>query len=288
MVCNANFTKKPSIEVLLNGISIVVVTWNCAQFINRFLQELSASLCELDAFEVLLLDNASSDGTAELIQKNLPENFHFICSNENLGFARGNNVLLRQVRYNTIALLNPDVFDFPQGFWTKVDASRVREGADAAFVKLRNADGSFQDCVGAFPTPRRALASLLGSHIEWSQVSQPTRVEVGIMAFQIMTRKCLDSVGLIDEDFHMYCEDVEWCWRAAKAGKILVYLPELSLTHIGGASAESRWKGLRKELIKVRSEALFVRKHFYGQRLWVMLGLNLLKRALLHVRILAT
>lgn len=271
----------------MKGFSIVVVTWNCEAFIERFVRELENSLKEEDAYEVLILDNASSDGTVALLEGQLPGRFRLIRSTVNLGFAGGNNVLLRQVQYDRVVLLNPDVFEFPKGFWQSVDAARLREGADVAFVRLRNADGSFQDCVGDFPTPGRAMASLLGRRKDWSCVDLPTRVEVGIMAFLLTTRECLEAVGLIDEDFHMYCEDVEWCWRAAQAGKVVVYLPELSLTHLGGASAESRWKGLRKELVKYRSEALFVEKHFRGPRRLAMHGLNLLKRAVVRARILA-
>lgn len=271
----------------MKGLSIVVVTWNCASFVERFVRELEASLKGAGTYEVLILDNASSDGTVGLLESMLPVRFRLIRSTVNLGFAGGNNVLLRQVQYDRVVLLNPDVFEFPKDFWETVEAARQREGADVAFVKLRNADGSFQDCVGDFPTPGRAMASLLGRRKDWSSVDLPTRVEVGIMAFLLTTRECLESVGLIEEDFHMYCEDVEWCWRAAQAGKVVVYLPELSLTHLGGASAESRWKGLRKELIKYHSEALFVKKHYRGSRRLAMHGLNLLKCAVVRARILA-
>lgn len=269
----------------MNGLSIVVVTWNCAAFLERFVRELETSLREVEAFEVLILDNASTDGTPDLLEAGLPEGFRLVRSAENLGFAKGNNVLLRQARFDRVVLLNPDVFDYPEGFWREVEAARLREGADVAFVKLRNADGSFQDCVGDFPTVRRAFASLRGRSKDWSLVTSPTRIEVGIMAFLLTTKEVFDEVGLIDEDFHMYCEDVEWCWRASQAGRKVVYLPEFSLTHLGGASAESRWKGLRKELVKYRSEALFLRKHRRGAGFVAMMGLNLLKRAIVRVRI---
>jgi len=157
----------------------------------------------------------------------------------------------------------------------------LRERADVVFVRLCNVDGSFQDCVGDFPTPGRALALLLGQRKDWSQVMRPTCVEVGIMAFLFTTRECLETVGLINEDFHMYCEDVEWCWRAARAGKVIVYLPELSLTHIGGASASKRWDDTEKRTVKLQSELLFVRKHYNGclkvaaiAVTWVKLGMN--------------
>lgn len=264
-------------------ISIIVVTWNCAAFIERFVRELEASLQSAGTYEVLLLDNASSDGTADLLENKLPEGFRLVRSSENLGFAGGNNVLLRQAQFKHIALLNPDVFDYPEGFWTKVEAARAREGADVAFVQLSNADGSFQDCVGNFPTPSRALASLLGQRKDWSQVTQPTRVDVGIMAFLLTTKEIFDAVGLIDEDFHMYCEDVEWCWRATRAGKVIVYLPELSLTHIGGASASKRWDDTAKRKVKIQSELLFVRKHYVGCLkaativvTWVKFGMNVM------------
>lgn len=253
----------------MTGLSIVVVTWNCAPFIGRFVAELEASLQGVEAFEVLILDNASSDGTADLLDSMLPTGFRLVRSEENLGFARGNNALIRQARFDRIALLNPDVFDYPEGFWDNVEVARVREGADVAFVKLRNADGSFQDCIGDFPSASRALDSFRGKTRDFSALAVPTRVDVGIMAFLLTTKEVFDEVGLIDEDFHMYCEDVEWCWRAAQAGKKVVYLPELSLTHVGGASASMRWNETAKRRVKLRSEVLFIKKHYEG---WMRLS----------------
>lgn len=270
----------------MTGLSIVVVTWNCAVFIERFVRELEVSLRGVESFEVLLLDNASADGTADLLEPMLPQGFRLVRSAENLGFARGNNVLLRQAQYDRIALLNPDVFDYPEDFWVKVEAARIREGADVAFVKLRNPDGSFQDCIGDFPSLGRAVASLRGRTKDWSLLAQPTRVEVGIMAFLLTTKEVFDEVGLIDEDFHMYCEDVEWCWRATCSDRKICYFPELSLTHVGGASAETRWKGLRKQLVKYRSESIFFRKHLHGLELWSLLCLNFLKRGIIRCKIL--
>lgn len=248
----------------MNGLSIVVVTWNCAAFIERFVRELEASLRGAGEFEVLILDNASADGTPDLLEAGLPAGFRLVRSTENLGFAQGNNVLIRQARFDRIALLNPDVFDYPEAFWEKVEAARIGEGADVAFVKLHNADGSFQDCIGDFPSASRALDSLRGRTKDFSALAVPTRVDVGIMAFLLTTRQVFNEVGLIDEDFHMYCEDVEWCWRATQAGKKVVYLPELSLTHVGGASASKRWNETAKRGVKLRSEVLFVKKHYEG------------------------
>ncbi len=247
--------------------------------------ELNDSLKGTGEYEVLICDNASSDGTADLLSRFLPEGFRLIRSDENLGFAKGNNLLIRQAKYERIVLLNPDVFDYPKDFWRKMDAAIAREGADVGFVKLHNPDGSFQDCIGDFPSPARALASLLGKKKNFSALDTPTTVDVGIMAFMVTHRALFESIGLIDEDFHMYCEDVEWCCRAHLANKKVLYFPEFSLTHLGGASAESRWKGLRKELVKYRSESLFLRKHHQGFGLLIMIVLNLLKRVLVRIRI---
>lgn len=275
----------------MTGLSIVVVTWNCAAFIERFVRELEASLRGADAYEVLILDNASADGTADLLEPMLPDGFRLVRSAENLGFARGNNALIRQARYDRIALLNPDVFDYPEGFWTKVEAARMREGADVVFVKLRNADGSFQDCIGDFPSASRALASLRGQTKDFSALDVPTQVDVGIMAFLLTTKDVFAEVGLIDEDFHMYCEDVEWCYRAKNAGRSIVYLPELSLTHVGGASASKRWSEVAKRGVKLRSEVLFIQKHYRGWARFsamavtgIKLGLNALLRVAYQMR----
>lgn len=264
----------------------MVVTWNCRAFIERFVSELKTSLLGIQEYEVLICDNASTDGTDDILSQGLPQGFRFVRSQENLGFAKGNNLLIRQAIHDRIVLLNPDIFDFPSNFWTKIDAVMVQKNADVGFVKLRNPDGSFQDCIGDFPSPFRALTSLLGKKKDFSKLIVPTRVEVGIMAFMMTRKAVFAEIGLIDEDFHMYCEDVEWCFRSTKAGKSIFYFPDLCLTHLGGASAESRWKGLRKDLVKYRSEGLFVKKHFHGVSYLLMVMINLLKRTILHLRIL--
>lgn len=259
----------------MKTLSVIVVSWNCASFIERFIRELEASLQEVESYEVLILDNASTDGTADLIEPLLPKGFNLVRSEVNLGFAMGNNFLIRQAAYENIALLNPDVFDFPDGFWTKIEAARTREEADVAFVKLCNTDGSFQDCIGEFPSFFRAWTTFLGKAKDFSKLDVPTRIDVGIMAFLLTTKEVFNKVGLIDEDFHMYCEDVEWCYRVARSGRKIIYLPELSLTHVGGASASKRWNEAAKRKVKLYSEILFIRKHYKG---WMKLSSMLTTR----------
>lgn len=272
----------------MTGISIIVVTWNCERFIEKFIDELHKSLSGVvDDYEVLILDNASSDGTSDILCKTLPKHFRLTQSTENLGFAQGNNRLIQNATYDWIALLNPDIFDYPEGFWKNIIQSMKKFRADVGFVKLRNPDGSFQDCIGDFPSPFRAFSSLIRKKKDFAALRNPTRIEVGIMAFMMTRKDVFNSIGLIDEDFHMYCEDVEWCFRASQAGKSIIYFPSLSLTHIGGASAENRWKGLRKNLIKYRSESIFIRKHHQGGRFAVLMALNLIKRIILRARMLA-
>lgn len=270
---------------MMLGTTIIVVSWNCSSFIGRFVAELNTSLSEVSDFEVLIFDNASSDGTADILTEIIPFGFRLVRSEENLGFAKANNILIQQARYERIILLNPDVFDYPKNFWRNLEAIMERESADVGFVKLLNPDGSFQDCVGDFPSPMRSFASLRGRKRDFSRITTPTLIEVGIMAFLATTKSVFNEVGLINERFHMYCEDVEWCFRANRCAKKVMYLPDLSLTHIGGASAESRWKGMRKNLIKYESESIFIRMHYTGMRLCSMWLINICKRLIVRVRL---
>lgn len=248
----------------MNGISIIVVTWNCEGFIRRFVEELRDSLIGGPVYEVLFLDNASTDGTADYLEANLPPNFSFVRSTVNSGFAKGNNTLIRLAKHEHIVLLNPDVFEFSTGFWNKILDSLVNAKADVGFVRLNNEDGSFQDCIGEYPSAGRAIRRFLRGKVDPSSWSRPTEIDVGIMAFMVARKDVFDEVGEIDEDFHMYCEDVEWCFRAKSSGKKLVYFPGLQLTHIGGASASIRWTELSKRRVKLGSERLFIRKHYRG------------------------
>ncbi len=142
------------------------------------------------------------------------------------------------------------------------------------FIRLLNEDGSFQDCVGGISSLDRAF----GNRRDFAAVSQPTAVEMGIMAFMLAPREIFNRVGPLDEAFPMYGEDMDWCYRAGEQKIALIYDPALALTHVGGASAGTRWSSKDSTLQKYAAERIFINKHYRGWYRLSMLVLNRLKR----------
>lgn len=251
-------------------LSICVVTYNCEQFIERFHRELIASLAPHTGWELLYFDNSPNQKTAEMLRGYAGTHAVFGDA-RNLGFSYGNNRLLERAKNRYILLLNPDVFDFTSEFWARllnrVDPEGVR------FIKLLNADGTFQDCVGEVSSLRRAL----GRKVEYARIDSPINVGMGIMAFMVASREIFKKIGFLDESYPLYAEDMDWCYRAAQAGVPIVYDPELALTHVGGASATTRWGARASKRKKYEAERIFIRNHYVGLYRLVMLALNAMK-----------
>lgn len=253
-------------------LSIIIVTYNCQDFIVQFLTELTSSLKDYEEYEILIIDNFSSDGTVPLI-KNFPE-IRLVASSVNLGFAKANNVLIKQSHYENILLLNPDVFGFSKSFWQQLYEQWDKK--NLLFIRLTNLDGSFQDCVGEVVSIKRIFNNLF-KRINYAEMSSVTEVEMGIMAFMIAPIGCFNNVGLLSEDYHMYAEDMDWCYRARKKKYKVLFNPGLSLTHWGGASAKNRWIGKKSLKVKYEAERIFIVKHFKGVHKKCMLFLNSIK-----------
>lgn len=253
------------------NLSICVVTYNSDAYIARFHRELAASLAGHDDWEILYCDNSPDGGTAVVLRGIAGERVSVLEDHQNPGFSRANNRLIEQSRFANIALVNPDVFGFTTHFWPELLA-RTPAGS-VRFIKLLNEDGSYQDCVGEVSSLARAFS---GSP-DYASLTQPTAVGMGIMAFMVTSRETLDRVGPLDESFPLYCEDMDWCYRARRLGIPLIYDPALTLTHVGAASAATRWDARTVRLKKYAAERIFIRKNYHGLYAVAMLLVNRLK-----------
>lgn len=254
------------------NLSIIIVTYNCSKFVEKMLDELLASLERYSCYEILVLDNNSSDSTVHLLQK-YRDKIGLEASRYNYGFAKANNILIERAKYKNVLLLNPDVFGFSSSFWKTLFT--VWDGYNPLFIKLLNPDGTFQDCVGEVVSLKRIFKRK--SKHYYSQINESITIGMGIMAFMLTTNRCFKQVGLISEDYHMYAEDMDWCYRARKLGYKIMYNPSISLVHIGGASSSTIWKDRTVLLKKYKSERIFIMKHYAFVYKWIMLGFNFLK-----------
>lgn len=246
------------------SLSICVVLYRARETSERFVAELRRSLAPFTNHELLFYDNSPSD---EL--RSLAGTDEYIHDPSNPGFSYANNQLILRARNPAILLLNPDVFGLTPSFWEQLQPEMAKDRV--LFIKLLNADGSHQDCVGSPVGLRRALSPRL----DYAGMTEPVAVGAGIMAFMLTTRSVFARVGLLDCDYPLYGEDMDWSHRANRHGIPVIYDPRFRLTHLGGASAGDRWSRSQSLARKYRADDIFIDKHARGAR-W--LALRLLNR----------
>lgn len=243
-------------------LSIVIVSYNVRGYLENCLQSVSRALEGIEG-EVFVVDNHSDDDSVETVRTQYPW-VRLIENQENMGFSRANNIAIREARGEYVLLLNPD---------TIVEETTLREvlrfmdehlKAGGAGVMMHNADGSLApESRRALPTPWVSCLKMLGftkryymSHLPWDQ---PGRIEVISGAFCFLRKKALDEVGLLDEDFFMYGEDIDLSYRLLKSGWENWYLP-YPITHFKGKSTQK--SDYRYVHIFYKAMLIFFRKHY--------------------------
>lgn len=227
-------------------LSIVIVSWNTCGLLEACLQSVfteieTASL----AAEVFVVDNASTDQSVEMVRQRFPavtllENQH------NPGFAQANNQALALARGRYSLLLNPDTVVLPAGLGALVRFMDDHPQAGAAGARLLNPDGTLQFSCSPEPTLARETWRLF--HLdnvkpqgvyamhEWS-TDEPRPVDVVQGAAMIVRSAVLRQVGLLDDSYFMYSEEVDWCTRIRRAGWQIFWAPEARIVHYGGQSS---------------------------------------------------
>lgn len=254
-------------------VSIIIVNWNAREYLRKCLTDVFAADSQ-QGYEVLLVDNASTDGSVECVQREYPL-IEMIANKENVGFSRANNQGIRQSQGEYILLLNPDTKIQPHAIHLLFDFLSIHPEAGIVGPRLLNLDGSVQTSCYPFPTPARELWRLLhldriypfGSYdqSEWN-LTQPREVDSLQGACLLIRREVFDQIGLLDEDYFMYTEEIDFCYRAKKAGWKVVWLPTAEVIHYGGQSTRQAAASMFLELY--RSKLQFFRKHHGRLAVW--------------------
>lgn len=249
------------------NLTICVVLYRSAEVSRRFARELVSSLEDFNDWEVVFYDNSPTNELADLAAFG-----SYRHDPENQGFSFANNQAILAAQYDNIALINPDVFGFAPFFWERL-AHEALGRPEVRFVKLLNEDGSHQDCVGEVSSLGRAWRP----RRNYAGMTTEQSVGMGIMAFMLTTNEVLARVGLLDCEYPLYAEDMDWCFRASKAGILIRYDPTLVLTHIGGTSAKDRWSHRQSMQKKYAAERIFIDKHYRGLHWMTLRVLNRIK-----------
>jgi GT2 family glycosyltransferase len=226
-------------------ISVVIVGWNAKHYLELCLESLAKDPPRR-SMEVFVVDNASTDGSVEMIEAKFPW-VKLIKSSENLGFAKGNNVAIRQCQGRYIALVNPDVIVFPGCLDALADFLDENPKVGNVGPRVLNPDMSMQSTCRRFPTLWNNFCSatglstrfknsrfFAGEHMFYFPHDRTLTVDVLVGCFSMIRREALDAVGLLDEALFMYGDDVDWCRRARNAGWQVVFYPEGQAIHDRG------------------------------------------------------
>ncbi len=261
-------------------ISVVIVGWNAKHYLELCLESLTKAPPRR-SMEVLVVDNASTDGSVEMIEAKFPW-VKLIKSSENLGFAKGNNVAIRQCQGRYIALVNPDVIVFPGCLDALADFLEQNPKVGNVGPRVFNPDMSMQSTCRRFPTLWNNFCSstglsvrfknsrfFAGEHMFYFPHDRTLAVDVLVGCFSMIRREALDAVGLLDEGLFMYGDDVDWCRRARNAGWQVVFYP-------GGQAIHDRGKitapyPVRFAVAQQRSVLHYWTKH---HSFWGVLGIR--------------
>lgn len=226
-------------------LSVILVNWNTRALLQQCLGTLPRDEV---AFEVLVVDNASSDGSAEMVKTEFPW-VQLIASERNLGFSAGNNLAARRARGNYLLLLNPDTV-VPPGTLRELVAFADTHVQGGAFgPALLNADGSRQrSCWRGEPGLKMALADALylwrvpllgawfGSEYRPDELNTARTVDHLLGACILIRRETWAQVGELDEGYFLFLEETDWCVRARRSGWEVFFVPLVSITHLGQES----------------------------------------------------
>lgn len=243
-------------------LSIVIVSYNVRTYLEQCLQSVHQALEGIEG-EVFVVDNHSADDSVETVRTKYSW-VRLIVNEENIGFSRANNIAIRQAHGEYVLLLNPDTIVEEHTLRQVLDFMEHHPKAGGAGVMMHQGDGSrAPESRRAIPTPWVSCLKMLGftrryymSHLSWEE---PGRIEVISGAFFFLRRKALDEIGLLDEAFFMYGEDIDLSYRLLKGGWENWYLP-YPITHFKGQSTQK--SDFRYVHIFYQAMLIFFRKHY--------------------------
>lgn len=262
-----------------SSLSVIIVSFDCASLLTRCLESLESNRSDLD-FEVIVVDNGSTDGTLEAARA---RDVSVIELGRNAGFAAANNVAISRARGQFLLFLNPDTIVPPGALRRLLQAIEDRPEIGMLGCKLTLPDGSLDHAAKrGFPSPLAAIAYFVGlgrvlpgskrlgqytaAHLDPDEEHLVDAINGAMM---LVRRTALDAVGPLDEDYWLYMEDLDWCWRFWAEGWPVLYWPDVAIVHIKGGSSGKRrswntnyhfhrgmWLFYRKHVARSRSPAM--------------------------------
>ncbi len=239
-------------------LSIIILSYNTKKLTLETIASLEENYPEEMAsgsYEVIVVDNASSDGSAEALKeyksKTNIESFHIVANHTNIGFGAGNNKGLSHVKGNYVLFLNPDTVVHPKTLIYMLHFMNEHPEAGAATCKLELPSGGMDEaCHRGFPTPWNAFchfsglekmfpkSRLFSGYLQgWKDLRNIHEVDAVAGAFLLVRREIGEKIGWWDEDYFFYGEDLQFCYDIGKIGSKIYYVPDVSILHYGGVTS---------------------------------------------------
>ena len=222
-------------------LSIIIVSYNTEELLKNCLFSIEANKQGVN-LEVFVVDNASADGSSEMVKSEFPW-VKLLKNQKNLGFSKANNQAIRESKGEFVLLLNSDTQVKENSLLKLINFGESNSEAGVVGARLLNSDGTIQPSAYHLPTIRRAIAEFwFGKKGTFEKFAisgnNPQRVEAVVGAAMLISKKTLDKIGLLDERFFMYFEDLDYCRRVSRAGLKIYYLPEAAIVHFHGQSSQ--------------------------------------------------
>lgn len=250
-------------------VSVVIVSYNVAELLKNCLESVKKYTSGLK-YEIIVVDNKSTDNSVGVIKN---AGVKFIDAGDNVGFAKGNNLALRQAQGKYVLLLNPDTLLLENSLKTMFDWMETHPEYAVASCQLIDSEQKNIPTGGYLPTLRRIAAWAMffddifkiKSYHPKTNDSEPDWVAG---AFFMVRREAMEKVGMLDENFFMYGEELEWCLRFKQAGWKVGFVPETKIIHLERKSSG----GLPRNAVLGEFKGLryIYGKHFPGWKQWVL------------------
>ena len=260
-------------------ISVIIVSYNVRDFLQQCLHSLEKAGEGL-SMEIIVVDNASADGSAEMIRRQF-HRVRLIENSDNRGFSRANNQAMRIAEGRYLLLINPDTLAREDTLSSLMAFMEAHPRAGAAGCKILNPDGTLQlSCRRSFPTPWVALSKILGLsrlfpnsrlfgryNLTYLDPDRTAPVDALSGSFLFLRRQAIEEMGLFDEEYFMYGEDLDLCYRIKKASWEIYYVPDTQIIHYKGKSTESSTSTV---IDFYRAMYIFVKKHLRSRYLFFL------------------
>lgn len=266
-------------------LSVIIVNYNVKYFLEQCLYSVRTAAAGLNV-EVFVVDNNSTDGSQEMLREKFPE-IQLIENRENKGFSRANNQAIKISKGRYVLLLNPDTVVQEDTFQKCVAFMDDHLEGGGLGVTMVDGGGNFlPESKRGLPTPAVAFYKIFGLsslfpkskkfgkyHLKYLDKNQTHEVEILAGAFMMIRKETIDKVGMLDEDFFMYGEDIDWSYRIVLGGYKNYYFSETRIIHYKGESTKK--SSVNYVFVFYRAMIIFAKKHFHKNWKWFCFFINI-------------